>query len=213
MRYVNERRTRKEQQAQTRTDLLEAAVRVYGEHGLVGASLEQVATEAGYTKGAVYANFSGRDELLLAVLDKRFAERLAALDDVLAQDLPIEAQARVGGEEFQLHLGGDRRWERLFFEFAAHAARDEGFRIELVARWRALVERIAEALQRRAEAEGHALSVPTRTLGLAVFATANGVALQQLLDPDGVPDGFFATVLELLAIGALARDASTTGAP
>ena len=39
--------------------------------GFHGASVEEVADVAGYTKGAVYSNFAGKDDLFLAVLESR----------------------------------------------------------------------------------------------------------------------------------------------
>lgn len=194
---------RQEQQARTRRDLLEAAARVYGERGLSGASLEQVASEAGYTKGAVYANFASRDELLLALLDDRFAERLAALDELLERDAPITTQAREGGDDFEAFLAGGRSLDRLFFDFCVHGARDEAFGDALRARLRDFVERLAAAIERHAPDGGP--PAPAATLALAIFTTANGIALQALLDPDSVPPGFFGEVLELLALGALHR--------
>ncbi len=140
------RLSRKEQQAHTRRALLEAATRVFSRHGLAQGSVEQVAAEAGFTKGAFYANFRSKEELFLAILDERFAERVQAIDELMARGGPMEEQAAAGGAEFQDYVRGDPEWERLFFEFAAHAARDDGFRRAFVARCRTLADRIAEAV-------------------------------------------------------------------
>ncbi len=51
----------------TRADLLDAAARVFSAKGFEGASVDDVATEAGYTKGAVYAHFGSKRDLFLAV--------------------------------------------------------------------------------------------------------------------------------------------------
>ena len=135
---MTERLTRKERQERTRSHLLEAAGTVFARRGFAHASVDQVAAEAGYTKGAFYANFASKEELFLVLLEQRFAERVAALDEVLAGDEEPGDAARAGGEEFVRYLARDAEWERLFFEFAAHAARSEQFRGELVARYRDL---------------------------------------------------------------------------
>ncbi|MET0831731.1 MAG: helix-turn-helix domain-containing protein, partial [Acidimicrobiia bacterium] len=62
------RATRVERKAQTRSDLLTAARRVFLRSGFHGASVEEIAEEAGYTKGAVYSNFEDKAALYLAVL-------------------------------------------------------------------------------------------------------------------------------------------------
>ena len=107
-RRVSERPlTRKERQAHTRARLMRSAAKVAAARGLEGASLDLVAEEAGFTKGAVYANFESKEALFLAMLDERFAERLAELDRVLHGGGTIEEQARRGGR--RLHRRDRRR--------------------------------------------------------------------------------------------------------
>ena len=65
-----ERLTRSEQQRRTRERLLAAAAEVFAEHGFGGASLDAIANRAGYTRGAVYSNFTDKTELLLALFDQ-----------------------------------------------------------------------------------------------------------------------------------------------
>lgn len=207
------RRTRKEQQAETRQRLLEAAASVFSQKGLEQASVEQVASEAGFTKGAFYANFASKEELFLEILDERFAERVRVLDEIMDAGGSMEEQARAGGAEFQDYVKGDPEWERLFFEFAAHAARNEGFREELVARYRMLIDRIAAVAERRLEAAAIEPPGRPRDFAHAVFAAGNGVALQQLLDPEGTPPDLFADMLELLTLGVLAKTGALSAAP
>ena len=70
------RLSRAESQARTRRDLIDAATVVFARRGFGGASNAEVAEEAGYTKGAVYSNFSSKDELFLAALETRLRERV-----------------------------------------------------------------------------------------------------------------------------------------
>ena len=198
------RLTRKERQEQTRTDLLDAATRLLPQRGLLGTSVEQIAAEAGYTKGAFYANFASKEALLLAMLDRRFDDRIAAFDRILGQDGDVGELAREGGADFAAYLAGDRRWEQLFFEFAAHAGRDEAFGRALRERYDHLIDRLATAVAARARAAGiEKTDAEVRTFALMVFVAANGVALQGLVDPDGTPDDLLPAMLELLTRGAL----------
>ena len=71
------RLTRVERKARTREEILEAAHRVFLRDGFHRATLDDIAEEAGYTTGAVYSNFDGKDGLFLALLDQQFAVRLA----------------------------------------------------------------------------------------------------------------------------------------
>lgn len=59
-----------EQQAHTRQALVEAAERAFSEGPIGEVTLAEVARNAGYTKGAIYSNFSSKNDLLLAVLER-----------------------------------------------------------------------------------------------------------------------------------------------
>src|SRR5262249_59391444 len=63
--------TRAEQQLQTRERLIDAASQVFARRGYHAATLEEVAREAGYSTGAVYSNFSGKEDLFLALADRQ----------------------------------------------------------------------------------------------------------------------------------------------
>ena len=202
---MTQRLTRKQRQEHTRSRLLESAGRVFARRGLAHASVDEVAADAGFTKGAVYANFGSKDELFLEMLDARFAQRLQEMDRALSTDEPPEAQARAAGRDFVDYLGGDPEWARLFFEAALYAGRDDGFREQLQSRYRAMRERMAALLQERAQAGGFDPGVGFDHLATMIFAMANGVAFERLVEPDAVPDDLFASMLELFTLGAASR--------
>jgi AcrR family transcriptional regulator len=187
--------TRKERQARTRESLLHSAAAVAAQRGIEGASLDAVAQAAGLTKGAVYANFDSKEELFLTMLDAHFDERLAEIDRILSTDADPDEQARQAAEGMMRVLAEDPERHRLFFEFALHAARNEGFREQLVARYRALRKRLAELLAERVERLGIDPVVPADEVAAMAFAMANGVALERLLEPDVVPDAMFGDLL------------------
>lgn len=54
--------------------ILEAAIEVFGEAGLAGARLEDIAQRAGISKGTVYLYFASKDELFAEVVRDTFAE-------------------------------------------------------------------------------------------------------------------------------------------
>lgn len=195
------RLSRRERQGQTRAALMAAAAAVFAERGLERASIDEIAERAGFTKGAFYANFASKEALFLAMLDERFAERIEEIDRVIASGEAVEAQARRAGADFGDHVAADLEWQRLFFEFAAHAARHPEFRSELVERYRALRGRIAEGYRRRAAELGVESPLPVDAVALMTFAMANGVALEKLLEPEAVPDDLYGTMLAVFFAG------------
>jgi AcrR family transcriptional regulator len=195
------RLTRAERREHTRSSLMDAAGRVFARRGLHQASIDDVAEAAGFTKGAFYANFRSKEELFLAMLDERFAGRRQEIEQLGVDGEEIEEQAQRAGEEFTRYVRADPEWERLFFEFAAHAARDDGFRGELVTRYRSLREALAAAFARACEANGIEPPLPVEQMAVMTFAMANGFALENLLEPEAVDDGLFSAMLLALFTG------------
>lgn len=200
--------TRKERQARTRSRLMDSAGKLFCRHGLERASIDEVAEDAGFTKGAFYANFKSKQELFLAMLDDHFEERVRQLDRVLATDEPVQVQAREAGRAFAESVGGSPEWTRLFFEFATHATRDEDFRQELLTRYRTLRRRIAELYHRRAREHGKELPLPAEQLAMMTMAMAKGMAVERMLDRDAVPDDLYGTMLAIFWGGVGAMDAT-----
>ena len=204
------RLTRKEKQAHTRECLMQSAAKVFARRGLEQASIDEVAEDAGFTKGAFYANFKNKEELFLAMLDERFAKRIEDIEHVVASDGSAVQKARRGGDQFARMLAADPEWERLFFEFSAYAARDEEFRQELVTRYRAMREKIAAALDADGDAEDHKKAISLDQVSLMLCMMGNGFALEKLLEGDEVPDELYGTMLMVFFAGldALAEQAT-----
>src|SRR3977135_2425103 len=114
------RETRAEKQARTRAELIETAAKVFARRGYKGASVEEIAEEAGYSHGAVYSNFDGKADLFLAVFENYMAERareLAATQVDLDPDVPLEARARALADQWMRRFAADRESFVLHMEF------------------------------------------------------------------------------------------------
>src|SRR5580692_9220744 len=78
---------------QTRDHLLAAAAQVFAERGFHGATLDEVAAAAGFTKGAVYSNFKNKDDLFLALIETFYHREMAALYEAVDRsEVPPEAR-------------------------------------------------------------------------------------------------------------------------
>jgi AcrR family transcriptional regulator len=208
------RLTRKQSQAQTRACLMRSAARVFALRGLQQASIDEVAEDAGFTKGAFYANFKNKEELFLAMLDERFAQRIEEIEAVIASEGTAVEKARRYGDSFAETLRADPEWERLSFEFSAYAMRDEQFREELVTRYSAMLKRIAAAFEAEDEQYGREPTIPSEHVALMTHAMTNGFALEKLLAGDAVPDELYGTMLMVFFAGldALSSAPATAGA-
>ncbi|GIE83257.1 TetR family transcriptional regulator [Actinoplanes philippinensis] len=102
------RLTRAQQQARTRSAVLDAAVEEFAEHGYADAKIDRIAARADLTRGAVYSNFAGKRSLYLAVLlDHAPWHAAAALD--LPEVIPVTAAAEGFARAWleRLPLAGD----------------------------------------------------------------------------------------------------------
>lgn len=87
---------RRERAEETRTELLDAAARVVARRGYEGASVGDLAGEAGYTKGALYSNFGSKEDLFLALAARELAAGRVA--PVAGSPAPEVDQALLGLE-------------------------------------------------------------------------------------------------------------------
>jgi AcrR family transcriptional regulator len=176
------RLTRPEAQAITRRRLLEAAAELFATNGFHATSLNDVADRAGYTIGAVYSNFTSKDELFHALL----RERLRAVEGSLEAALPAEPErpaarsvdAQIEEELDRLAAAEDAvppgLW-RLLGEFRAHAAGHPVVRAELAESERRCRDIIARHIDRFATRAGLTLPLPATELADLTNAVTDGL--------------------------------------
>ena len=195
------RLSRKEAQARTRARLMESAARVISTKGLDRASIDEIAADAGFTKGAFYANFESKEALFLAMLDERFEQRIGEVDQVWSDSDSPRDQARHSAADFAQVVRADPGAPRLFLEFSTAALRDDDFRGELVARFAGLRERLERIYERRAAEYGLDLPIPMDRVVRMVIAICDGWELWQLLEPEAVDERMLEELMEAFVIG------------
>ncbi len=195
------RLSRKERQRQTRERLLEAAERVFLRRGLQGSSVEEIAAEAGYTRGAFYSNFKSKDELFVELLQDRVYRGYRKI----LEELPDEAETprermRRGAERLrEVQEGEDGRWLfRLWLECLTQAARDEEFRKLAAGFWSANREAMAARGEDEYRELGRKPPLPTDQMATGMIALDIGLAVQHLVDPDAVPLDLYEPLYDLL---------------
>jgi AcrR family transcriptional regulator len=176
--------SRKEKQAKTRSALLRSAAKLICRKGITEASIDDVAADAGYTKGAFYANFKNKEEMFLVMLDDAYAEELRRLEDHLpGDDAPVE-EVRRSAEDFMQFARSAPDWPRLYFEFVVYAARNPEFREELATRNGTMRERMAEVIRNWAADFPVQAPFPYEELAMMLFCMADGFLIQRLVEPN-----------------------------
>lgn len=176
--------TRAERQAQTRGDLVDAAERLFTAQGFHATSIDAVAAEAGFTKGAVYSNFASKEDLFFAVYERRVDRRLAEIEAILeaAPTLREGVERVIPGNRGRREA--DDGWMAVFFEFWAHALRHPEVRERFAAQHRRVIDLLAAALVE----SGEELRDDPHKLATARYAMQLGLQLERLTQPDLVDE-------------------------
>jgi len=207
------RLTREQQRRQTRERLLSSAQEVFEARGFAESSLEEIAERAGYTRKAVYSNFSGKAELLLEIVERRFQSIVDRIESVVSQETAAERQAIDIGSVFSEYLSRERAWEELFHEFCSVASRDE----EIGSRFRSCYRSLKQALVRLVEDEtksrGAELALPAERLVMGICALFSGVSFEKLVDPVETDDQLFGEMLGLIVTSAVKPSAEPEANP
>lgn len=192
------RLSQEERKALTRAQLLEAAARVFLRRGFFAASVDEVAAEAGFSKGAVYAHFESKDDLFLAVVEERIHQRVLAISGLVDAGGEVGAQALEAGGRFMDVLHEEREWVLLTLEFWACAARSPELGPAFTLRHRDFRAAVARLIEEQAGRLGIALPMPAGRLASAVLALGHGITLEKLADPEETPDELFGELLSAL---------------
>ena len=178
--------TRADRRNRTRAELIAVADRRFSADGYHATSLDAVADEAGFTKGAVYSNFSSKEDLFFAVYERRVEQAVARAHEVLeaaptahdgVQALVVETAAR---------RDRDDGWLAVFLEFWTYVLRHPEHSARFAALHARAIEPFAEALERHARERRLTLPLGARQLATAFFASGTGLGLERLTQPDVV---------------------------
>ncbi len=185
------RMTRTEAREATRASLIASARKHFAEVGYGAASLDQIAEDAGFTRGAIYANFDGKSGLLLAVLDRRLEQQLRELSRTDGDLDALDGWRRRNA----------KREEGLALavrEFRAVAMRDPALRGALCERERRVRSGFAEMIAEAARKRRLTLPVSPEDAASILLALGDGITEQHQLDPDRVPMDLFNRALAAL---------------
>lgn len=193
------RLSRQQSRLQTRERLLEAAAQVFSRQGFAAASVEEIAEEAGYSKGAVYSNFASKEELFLTLLDRHLEAELRSV----AAQIPTKGDHQIKGppvqrQSFPVYLEERRTWNILTLEFVLYALRHPAIQQQLAQRYRAARGELAALLRAGALASDIRSDLPGEYLAWALIALGIGLALQAYLEPAALPADLYSTITGLL---------------
>lgn len=174
------RLTRVEQKAMTRQEILAAGEQVFRRQGFHRATVEMIAAEAGYTKGAFYANFSSKEDLFLTLVEPRLQARSRTIDKLQASK-DIYKDVTDVSRDFMAYIGDQPDWQRAFLEFIVFASSEPHLRDRLEQVQQPLRHALANVAEdrwelSRADADIVATTVWAISIGAAIESLQSGSA-------------------------------------
>jgi len=196
-RRVPERWTRERRVEHTRNLLLDAAEKAFAERGPGGAALEDIADSAGYTRGAIYAHFGGKEELFLAVIERQRRRFLDGFADVISSfrqlsDLNLDELSLRWRE---LMSGDAERAAALGYEMTLYLVRNPDARERLSTQRLETVRWLADYITDGAKKIGGVLTVPAESLARVILATNEGITLNSHVDGEDLYRPFMELII------------------
>jgi AcrR family transcriptional regulator len=187
------RLTREQSREQTRQRLLDATRILFAAQGYAATSVEQIALEAGYTRGAFYSNFQDKADIFLTLLRREHERIMGELQAVLDEPAPEGVQgppspdlleSRLLARYARMHQ--DTQLLALMLEARLHAARDEAFAPHFRRFREDLLQAVGDYARTFAQRAGLTLSMSPEDLAFGFMALCDGCALHRLA---GSPPG------------------------
>jgi AcrR family transcriptional regulator len=189
---------REQQRELTRARLIEAAAEVFARRGFHAASVEEIAREAGATTGAIYSNFAGKQDLFLAVFEEHLVTQIRDYTETFSRGRNLDERARGGADHWMARVRDDPAFFPLYVEAWAYAVRDPELRPGFAARFVAFRDTFARQVEEGARDMGFELPPGfAERMGIVINALGNGLAMEKLTDPEGVPDELLGWTLSL----------------
>ena len=204
------RLSRAEAKARTRERLLDSAARIFAEKGFGGATLEEIAEAAGYSTGAMYANFGNKEQLFLEVAAahrsraaaRRIGQVTEIIDEALASDAdPFDALTGM----FAKAADRDRELAPLQAEFWLYAVRNPAAKQVIADSLSGQVDELEPVVARALQRFGASPDTAPREVTVVLLALFQGLARRRRLDPAAVPDDLLAQALRWLFGGLRAE--------
>jgi AcrR family transcriptional regulator len=188
-----------------RASLLEAAMEVFARRGYQDASVDEIAERAGYSKGAIYFHFAGKDDLFFALLEERIDRPMRDAIKLLESAPPEEDMALEANRYFVELVSGQRELLLLDHEYRSQAIRDARLRARYVRREAKLRSALAKGLQARLKHLGAPPVAAPEQVATALLSLAFGLAQEKLIEPDAVSDELLGDMFALIYAGHVAR--------
>jgi AcrR family transcriptional regulator len=206
-RTPRKRLTRDEQKALTRARLIESAQALFARHGYEGTSIDQVATDAGYTRGAFYANFSNKEALMQELIVQGFDGDLGGIDAMAkaAQTNPSVEEMAASFAQLARSFYEEPSNTLWMLEFQLAAVRHPELRSAYTEQFSRLRDAVRDIIMKVFEDHDPSKKKDAARFADVFIAILSGVSLIRILDPEEIDESIFADTFRALVEGMYRR--------
>ncbi|HML16824.1 MAG TPA: TetR/AcrR family transcriptional regulator [Bryobacteraceae bacterium] len=155
--------------------LIEAAETLFIRQGFDDTSVDEISEMAGYSRGAFYSNFEDKDQLFLAVIDRRWPSVSNAIEAIF-QNISGPAERAAAVREWYSNQWRHKEFIALQMDFARKAEKDCSARRHLAELRRRELETVTASVVRYFNATGRVPVDRPELLALAFLAVSRGLA-------------------------------------
>ncbi len=167
---------------ETRHHILNSAIKLFSTNGYNAASVDDICSEAGVSKGAFYHHFPTKQSVFLALLNDWLKTLDVAMESMRRDTVPETLVQMTNTLPLVFQSAQDRL--PMFLEFWLAAIRDETIWKATIAPYRHYTEMFTKMIE-AGIAEGSLKKVDARAAAQAIVSMAVGLFLQGVLDPQG----------------------------
>ncbi|MBB3750829.1 AcrR family transcriptional regulator [Mycolicibacterium sp. BK634] len=196
-----ERWTRERRLEHTRNLLLDSAERAFADHGFAGAALDDIAEAAGYTRGAIASHFGAKDDLFLAVVERRLQRLAANFDDVIGTFEALDDQlVDELVKRWRSVTTASRADAALNYEFSLYLLRNPDAHERLAPERERMIQWVATYIVNHVARLGGELRMPAETLARLLVASTEGVLMGSHLDGQDLHEPYLQFVMANLVL-------------
>ncbi len=199
-RSPRKRLTREEQKALTRSRLLESAHALIALKGYEGASVDEIAADAGYSRGAFYSNFANKEAVMAELISTGFDRDVAAVNEMAGSTGDLE-QLIAGYREMAGQYAADPENTLWSLEFQLAAVRNPELRPGYARQFDRLRESVGTMLVETYRSLGHPAPEETARFTDVFILILSGLSLMKLLSPDTFDEQLFEDAFVALVRG------------
>jgi len=185
---MKKRLTRQESKAATQEKLLGAAAKIFARRGFAGASIEEIAETAGFSRGAFHANFKSKDALFLTLVETQIKAITSEIHELIAASKCSEETLQNLRIAYSCYSGADRDAFLLLTEAQLYAMRNPRFGKKLSALLGSVHDELIASIKKVQKMMKSQDSVSAEQLVLIGFAFCHGMTLHSLMDPERYSD-------------------------